>query len=93
MNTESVEGRKVQKPEQPGDFTVETVTAIGGAGRRLRVWVPGAPHAIAIPLHEGAPEGEAWGWNGNTDKPSVTPSINVQGIWHGYMREGRLESV
>ena len=93
MNTESIDCRHVDKPEQPGDFTIQTVTGIGQAGHRLVVWVPGAPHAIAIPLHQGTPEGPAWGWDGSTEKPTCQPSINVQGIWHGYMRAGRLQSV
>lgn len=35
-----------------------------------------------------------WAWDGNMDKPTVSPSVKqlVCG-WHGYLRNGRWESV
>lgn len=39
------------------------------------------------------PSMEDWQWDGNKEAPTLTPSINYVGVWHGYMRAGRLESV
>lgn len=30
-----------------------------------------------------------WGWDGNRNKPTLTPSVNCSGCWHGYIRAGR----
>ena len=27
-------------------------------------------------------------WNGATEKPTLHPSINMLGHWHGWLREG-----
>ena len=36
--------------------------------------------------------GHSWEWDGNTDKPTLTPSIKATGIWHGWVRAGRMVS-
>ena len=37
---------------------------------------------------------QVWGWDGNEDKPTLTPSIHVfegeRTIWHGYATAGEL---
>ena len=35
--------------------------------------------------------GHSWEWDGNAHKPTLTPSVNA-GIWHGWVRAGRLVS-
>jgi hypothetical protein len=30
-----------------------------------------------------------WDWNGDRERPTFTPSVNCQGCWHGYIRNGR----
>lgn len=47
---------------------------------------------VRIPIHLGeqTEDPNMWGWNGDKEKPTLTPSINVIGIWHGYLREGKL---
>lgn len=43
---------------------------------------------VRLPLSgEGHP---VWQWNGNREAPTLTPSINVVGRWHGWLREGVL---
>src|SRR3546814_16261074 len=46
-------------------------------GGRLMFWCPGCdgPHQVGV--GEGA--GPRWGYNGNPDEPTVTPSILVRG--------------
>ena len=33
--------------------------------------------------------GKTWEWDGNRDAPTFQPSINCEGCWHGYIRNGR----
>ena len=44
-------------------------------GDRLAWWCPGCdmPHQIAV----GEGPGPRWGWNGNADRPTFTPSVRV----------------
>jgi len=32
-----------------------------------------------------------WQWDGNREAPTLKPSLNYVGIWHGYMKAGVLE--
>ena len=95
MNTDSIQAKHVSPDEvkQPGDFCFETVTQVGGAGRCLKIWLPGAPHAIRLPVKIGPRDETAWGWDGNPESPTLDPSINVLGIWHGHLTAGKLKSV
>ena len=34
----------------------------------------------------------SWIWNGNREAPTLTPSINVIGRWHGWLKAGKLET-
>lgn len=34
--------------------------------------------------------GATWYWNGDRDKPTLTPSLHAVGIWHGWLRDGVL---
>lgn len=33
-----------------------------------------------------------WHWDGNLEKPTLTPSVHQLGCWHGWIRNGRMES-
>lgn len=45
-----------------------------------------------LPVINGAnpPGGKCWGWDGNKDTPTLTPSIHCIGHWHGWVRNGML---
>jgi hypothetical protein len=30
-----------------------------------------------------------WYWNGNREAPTLQPSVNCKGCWHGYIRNGQ----
>ena len=30
----------------------------------------------------------SWTWNGSTDKPTLQPSVNHEGHWHGWLIDG-----
>lgn len=34
-----------------------------------------------------------WGWDGNREKPTFTPSINCGNCWHGFIEKGRCVNV
>lgn len=34
-----------------------------------------------------------WDWDGNRTAPTLAPSINCGGCWHGYIEKGRCVSV
>lgn len=36
--------------------------------------------------------GAGWDWDGNVEKPTMNPSLYALKIWHGWVRNGRLES-
>ena len=44
---------------------------------------------IDIPVISGANiSGKAWGWDGNTESPTLFPSVHTVGVWHGWIRGG-----
>lgn len=34
------------------------------------------------------PGEHTWFWNGSFDRPTLTPSVNHVGHWHGYLTDG-----
>lgn len=89
MNTESIDTRKVEPGhmEQPGDFCFDEEFEY------LYLWIPGVSGPDAIRIQRGEPGGpRVWGWDGDTEKPTLTPSILTPGTWHGYLKAGRLVS-
>ena len=38
-------------------------------------------------------DGPSWDWNKNRDKPTLTPSLHLPGVWHGYLTNGEFESL
>lgn len=98
MNTQSVNCLRVPYPlpighqVKPGDFSWSPEREVDGH-RYLYVCLPGDTHLCAIRCHrlDRGIERE-WHWDGNEEKPTLAPSLLVPGLWHGYLRKGRLES-
>jgi len=89
MNTQSINTRKVEwgKVEQCGDFYFADDFGF------IYIWIPGMSGPDAIRIQRGQPGGpRIWGWDGNTETPTLTPSIHAPGQWHGWLRAGRLVS-
>ena len=42
---------------------------------------------------EPDPSVDDWQWDGNREAPTLTPSLNWVGVWHGYMTKGELKEV
>ncbi len=85
---------------QPGDFAFDFDSKETGGDRAVEVHhmyicLPGGGDSgwAAIQCRKGSPGGErVWGWDGNEDRPTLTPSVHWPGVWHGWCRAGRLES-
>ena len=90
MNNQSIDCRKVTWGEAdnfkgPGDFCFSEDFS------HIYVWLPGCSGQDAIAINRGAPGGpRVWGWDGNENKPTLTPSIHALGQWHGFLTAGRL---
>jgi hypothetical protein len=104
MNTESINLNRVKVPiphdveVKPGDFAWDFDSEELSGDRSLPkhfiyLCLPGCACMTAIEVQKGAAGGNrVWGWDGNEDKPTLTPSIHALNQWHGYLRNGRLES-
>lgn len=89
MNKDSIDCRKVEfgKMEHPGDFCFDDEQ------KHIYVWLPGLEHPDCLSIQRGPPGGpRVWGWNGDADKPTLTPSILAPDQWHGHLVNGRLKS-
>ena len=51
-----------------------------GTDGRLTWWCPGCNHAHMIQTGDGP--SPRWGWNGNAERPTFTPSVLVR--WGSY---------
>lgn len=48
---------------------------------------------VHLPITKDQKQDKHWLWNGSYDSPTLTPSINVIGQWHGYLTDGKLITV
>lgn len=81
--------------ERAGDFCWER----DEAGAVTHIWLA-HPSPVAggmghVEIRIGARpgpnvKGRHWGWDGNADVPTLTPSIHTHGHWHGWVRAGKL---
>lgn len=46
-------------------------------GNRLMWWCPGCEDYHGVPVALERDPGRAWGWNGDREKPTLTPSVFV----------------
>ena len=66
-------------------------------GETFHFWCPGCDECHSIPVNHGGQAGQKWGFNGDYDRPTITPSILVnvggfnpgQPICHSFLRAGR----
>lgn len=45
-----------------------------------------------VPITTGEKQSRAWLWDGSRESPTISPSINIIGEWHGFIRNGKLET-
>lgn len=94
MNTNSCDMVRVSSDDAvqdgpPGAFYIETFE--GGQRVMWHKLPDGNVGWLRLrPLVAG--EHPSWEWDGNQDKPTLTPSVHLPGRWHGWFRDGRMES-
>lgn len=55
-------------------------------------WCPGCKMVHRIDVNKrNAHTGAIWTWNGNADRPTFEPSINIVGVCHYFLRDGKLQ--
>ena len=76
-----------------------TVKKGGEPGTSFWFWCPGCEdnHRFAITRADGEQEGPLWGWDGNVEKPTFTPSLRVcygrapgSKLCHLFLRAGMV---
>jgi len=58
-----------------------------------KIYKPGIPDVVHLQIHKSGEidsRGISWVWNGDKELPTLIPSINVVGQWHGFLRDGKL---
>lgn len=43
-----------------------------------------------VPVCINIKKPSCWLWDGNKESPTISPSINIIGIWHGFIKNGKL---
>jgi hypothetical protein len=80
--------------DNPGDFfwrTVNDQKYIVVALPRPRDDAPNDWIMNMLPVEPGtANRGISWGFDGNENAPTLTPSVHCIGHWHGWVRAGTL---
>jgi hypothetical protein len=83
--------------ERPGDYFITEPNPHDGGMRRLSFMCPcGCGDLCGIRIRDdGQNVGGAWGWNGDMEKPTATPSIAIGPgqHWHGFLTDGVFRSV
>lgn len=41
-----------------------------------------------LAIRPAVPEHPSWGWNGDRKRPTLEPSVNHVGHWHGWLKDG-----
>lgn len=77
-------------------YTVLSKILRGGDDNRIYFECPGCgvPHGLAV----GEGDGPRWGWDGNVDAPTFTPSVLVNftyagkpAVCHSFVTGGRIQ--
>jgi hypothetical protein len=54
-------------------------------------WCPGCKARHIINIEKPLPNGAKWTWDGNVDAQTFSPSINIVGRCHYFIRSGMIE--
>lgn len=92
-----VDPSKGERAREPGDFywLVSDQSPVRPEGyRSFAARYPDGSFAI-IEVRPAHPDsgGPSWSWDGNLERPTLSPSVHHIGHWHGYVRAGRMISV
>lgn len=90
-------GPKEEKQTARGWFFWKDIVRDGGRCRGIFARYPDGS-AVHLPVRPVPTElqnvnaGHSWGWDGNEDHPTLTPSVRITGCWHGWVKKGRMVS-
>lgn len=77
-----------------GEFSWQEIKGVRHIYLALPTLTPGVPDNYVmnlLPVSLGANvAGKYWGWDGNEDQPTLTPSVHCIGHWHGWLRGGEM---
>ena len=79
-------------PDHPAPEAFEVVSEPSGQ-RRFWFVCPGCRFITAValrPVVDGSPQ--SWDFDGNIQAPTLSPSINHVGCWHGWLTAGVFRS-
>lgn len=62
-----------------------------GHGKTLLHWCPGCKQAHPINVEKPNHCDAKWSWNGDIERPTFSPSINIVGRCHYFIRDGMIE--
>lgn len=81
----------------PGTFDISECSISGRkVTARIQFVCPNRKHCGVFmgPQSEPRPDPESphvWGWNGDAEKPTLTPSIDCKDCWHGHIVDGVMK--
>ena len=83
-----------QKKRHPGSIFL-TKTDRFGEWSLIYCCPCGCGHVDKINVGAGfkPPNSPSWNWNSSTTEPTLLPSVNRKGHWHGHLRDGYWVSV
>ena len=87
MNSITTAARRVHSIAEvlePGDFYIPPELDL------MFLWLPGDTLSTKIRL--GGEQHPCWSWDGNMESPTLRPSLNLEGIWHGFLNHGVFQS-
>lgn len=91
---ESDNPNQVVSQASPGDFDYLTLQ---GSQRQLWVRCPGkcgTLQALVLrPVVKPTPEHPSWEFSGTENQPTLHPSYDHPGCWHGWLTDGVFSSV
>lgn len=73
---------------EPGEFAYRNPPR-SGLIKWFSFWPPDSSAPLMIPIYpEHGENGATWRLSGRLDAPTISPSVNAKGVWHGYVTEG-----
>jgi hypothetical protein len=75
------DGPGVERPQR-GDIEISP--------EDILLCCPGCGTVCCLPYSPTKGLGAKWSFDGNHEAPTLTPSINHIGCWHGWLRDGVL---
>lgn len=92
MNTQSFAAVKVAEWDDAWDHGIGAFFFSGGMKSMLCMMPDkdGTPQLVSFNLDTSRKDCACWSWNGNKEKPTLSPSLHWVG--HGHLKDGFFQS-